>query len=182
MKITIKDIFSNSSAAPEQEKPAKSTEKDRMVQLVKSFEQKDVIIKEEKESIVNQEKVQKEIDRIKEVVRLNEWGSVNQFTGNIPTTIGFGQTVNSFIDPKATTVNTAFNTNPNSMKVHNPNYTYLSDAEALRLAISRALNSGDPTVTKLGFYEEVNQILNGLGFMVKSPLDIKQMVIKMVNR
>ncbi len=70
--------------------------------------------------------------------------------------------------------------NPNSNKLYNPNYTYLQDAEALRLAISRVLSSGSP-INNLGFYEEVNQVLNQLGFGAKSALDIKQAVKQLIK-
>ncbi len=98
--------------------------------------------------------------------------------------MGQGQTVNTFI-PQIADANNNFsnvNMNPNSNNVYNPKFSYLSDGEALRLAISRALNSGDQTVNKLGFYEEVNQTLNQLGFLSKPPIAIKEMIIKMLDR
>lgn len=186
MKISIKDIFdSNKNLIDSNEVASEKTENEvsenRMIQLSKALEQKDVVLKEEKNKEVNQEKVAQEIERIKEVARLDEsWGmSVNKFNGQIPSqfvaakqsVLGQGQTVNTFLNN---------NTNPNSNGMHNPNFAYLSDAEALRLAISRTLNSGAP-VNNLGFYEEVNQTLNNLGFLAKPPLAIKEMIIKLIN-
>lgn len=186
-KISIKDIFNSDKnlvnpddteiVAPEQ------VVENRMIKLSKALEQKDIVLKEQTEKKIDSNKVQKEIERIKEVARLNEW-SANQYTGNIPTVMGQGQTVNTFIprpaDDRTNFVN--MNANPNSNNVYNPKFSYLSDAEALRLSISRALNSGDQSVNKLGFYEEINQTLNQLGFLSKSPLAIKEMIIKMMDR
>lgn len=182
MKLTIKDIFTPLISEQEAQKPI--TVDQRMIQLSKALEQKDIVLKEEVSKVVDENELQKDIDRIKEIARLDEWNSVNQYSGHIPTVLGLGQTVNSFMEKKGgQTVNTFLNinNNPNANNIHNPNYTYLSDEEAFRLAISRTLNSGDPTVTKLGLYEEVNQVLNELGFLAKSPLMIKQMIIKMIN-
>ncbi len=183
MKISIKDIFdSEKNMENSQELPIEETpvQENRMIKISKALEQKGVVLKETIEKSVDQKKMNQELKRIKQVARINEWGSVNNFDGTIPflmnkntNSIGAGQTVNTFMNVD--------NTNPNSNKIHNPNYTYLSEAEALRLAISRALNSGDPTVHKLGFYEEINQTLNGLGFNARSPIDIKEMVLKMMS-
>lgn len=182
MKLTIKEIFTPITSEKEEKPAISQNENERMIVLSKALEQKDIVLKENTIS-VNSEQVKREVERIKEIARLDEWNN-NKFAGHIPKTMGMGQTVNSFMANKGETVNTFLNinNNPNSNNLYNPNYTYLSDEEALRLAISRMLNSGDPTVTKLGLYEEVNQILNELGFMAKSPLMIKQMIIKMMSK
>jgi len=185
MKISIKDIFDSSKnlVNPEENSVEETPVlENRMIQLSKALEQKDIVLKNEKSKEVNQTKVNQEMERFKEVAKLNEtWGtSVNKFNGQIPNqfmqakhaVLGQGQTVNTFMSNN--------NPNPNANTVHNPNFTYLSDAEALRLAISRALNSGAP-VNNLGFYEEVNQTLNSLGFLAKPPIAIKEMVIKLIN-
>lgn len=169
------------------ESQSETSQPSRMMELVKSFEEKKEIIKEKKKS-PDQEKIKEEKKRLQEIAKLDEANQFNYFTGNVPQVMGNGQTVNTIFDsknlPAGQTVNTAFQNNasfnPNSNKPYNPNYTYLQPAEALRLAISRVLNSG-AAVNNLGFYEEVNRELNILGFDAKSPLDIKQAILKMIK-
>jgi hypothetical protein len=179
-KLTIKDIFTEDvQSSPEAVKEVTGNE-NRMTELIKSFDEKNEIIKESKPKKINQKKIKQESEKNKQYAGLNEWGSVNQFNGK-PTVNGMSSNVMAYQDRKET-VNTFLdiNNNPNSMKPYNPNYTYLQQGEALRLAISRALNSGAP-VNGLGLYEEVNQILNGLGFNANGALDIKQAILKMIK-
>ena len=140
-------------------------EKDRMKKLVKSFEEKNEIIKESTQKKVDESAIQKEAERLKEIARLDEWVS----NPNI-NVAGQGVTVNSFM-PK---------TEDSNVKMYNPNYTYLQSNEALSLAIKRAVESGAP-VNNLGFYEEVNWHLNNMGFNARQPLDIKTALKKMIN-
>ncbi len=172
------------------EEKSNTQPQNRMVELIESFETTNEIIKKDKKKDVDEEKIKQETERLKQIA-LNEANQLNYWTGNVPTVLGKGQTINTAFDPKnttpGTTINTAFNNpttanisfNPNSNKPYNPNYTYLQPAEAVRLAISRTLNSGAP-VNNLGFYEEVNRELNILGFNSKSPLDIKQALLKLI--
>lgn len=163
----------------------------RMIELMKSFEQKNEIIKE-KTKTVNIDKLEEEKKRLKKVAKLDEANQMNYWVGNMPMNMGTN-TINTAFDPKnlppGQTINTIFSNNstlknqsfnPNSNKPYNPNYSYLQPAEATRLAISRTLNSGAP-VNDLGFYEEVNRELNILGFNAKSPLDIKQTLLSMIK-
>lgn len=140
-------------------------EKDRMKKLVKSFEEKNEIIKESTQKKVDESAIQKEAERLKEIARLDEWVS----NPNI-NVAGQGVTVNSFM-PK---------TEDSNVKMYNPNYTYLQSNEALSLAIKRAVESGAP-INNLGFYEEVNWHLNNMGFNARQPLDIKTALKKMIN-
>lgn len=194
-KLSIKEMFLDESDLENQiisEDKNKIQPKNRMVELVESFENPNEILKKNNEKEVDKEKLAEEAKRLKEIA-LNEANQLNYWTGNIPTVLGKGQTVNTAFDPKYNSLGNTFNTsafnnpttsnvsyNPNSNKPHNPNYTYLQPAEAVRLSISRALNSGAP-VNNLGFYEEVNRELNTLGFNSKSPLDIKQALLKMIQ-
>lgn len=164
-----------------------NSQSNRMIELVKSFEQKGEIIKEKVKN-VDIKKLEEEKKRLKEVAKLDEANQLNYFTGNVPGNMGTN-TINTAFNSKnltpGQTINTAFaNTNqsynPNTNKPYNPNYSYLQPAEALRLAISRTLNSGAP-VNDLGFYEEINRELNILGFNAKSPLDIKQTLLAMIK-
>lgn len=140
-------------------------EKDRMKKLVKSFEEKNEILKESTQKKVDESAIQKEAERLKEIARLDEWVS----NPNI-NVAGQGVTVNSFM-PK---------TEDSNVKMYNPNYTYLQSNEALSLAIKRAVESGAP-INNLGFYEEVNWHLNNMGFNARQPLDIKTALKKMIN-
>lgn len=148
----------------------KNTETGRMQELLKSFNNKNEVIKEEKEITVDEGKILEESERLKELARIDEWASNNQFaTGTAQFNPGFGQTVNTFLP----------NNNQNNFK-YNPNYTYLQPSEALSLAIKRTIESGAP-VKDMGFYEEVNWNLNNMGFDSKLPLDIKNAVAKLAK-
>jgi hypothetical protein len=161
-----------------------------MIELMKSFEQKNEIIKE-KSKKYDDAKLAEEKKRLKEVAKLDEANQMNYWVGNVPPNMGTN-TINTAFDPKklspGQTINTIFSNNtptsqsfnPHSNKPYNPNYSYLQPKEGLRLAISRTLNSGAP-VNDLGFYEEVNRELNILGFNAKSPLDIKQTLLSMIK-
>lgn len=191
-KLSIKDIFS-SDETPKMPL-GENAKTSRMARLSKAMESSKEAYKSEEDLVskVNPETVKKEFDRLKQIARIEEnAGNVGQThpQGGL-SNLNAGQnnnlintSVNSFMgDMPGKTVNT-FLENPNlylANKNHNPNYTYLRPSEALRLAIVRTLNSGAP-VGKMGFYEEVNWNLNNLGFDSKSPLDIKQMVMKIVQ-
>lgn len=195
-KLSIKDIFSNDEqeAASETSKLNENSKDKRMAELAMALEQKNEIYKESdnRKERADQKLIEKERERFRKVCKMDESlgnvgnthpqgglsnlnaaqnnstinTSVNSFMGDMP-----GKTVNTFLE------------NPNlylANKTHNPNYTYLRPSEALRLSIIRTLNSGAP-VAKMGFYEEVNWNLNNLGFDSKSPLDIKQMLLKIVQ-
>ncbi len=186
-KFTIKDIFSDD----ENKKINESENKDQRIKdLALALDQKaEVYLKENKKS-VNKELLSKEKERLKKVAKLDEanvalthpQGGLNKMGPglNNPT---IGTSVANFMgDMPGKTVNT-FLENPNlylANKNYNPNYTYLQPNEALRLSISRVLNSGAP-VAEMSFYDEVNWNLNNLGFDSKSPLDIKQTILKMIK-
>jgi hypothetical protein len=195
-KLSIKDIFedaeSENNVKPEIVK--EDSKNSRMARLARALDEKSEVYKSADDSKKNSnpETVKKEYERFKKIAKLDESmgnamnthpqgglsnlnaaqnsatlnTSVNNFMGDMP-----GKTVNTFLE------------NPNlylASKNHNPNYTYLKPSEALRLSIIRTLNSGAP-VGKMGFYEEVNWNLNNLGFDSKSALDIKQMLLKIVQ-
>ena len=140
-------------------------EKDRMKKLVKSFEEKNEILKEATENTVDESAILKEAGRLKEIARIDEW-----VTNPKMNVTGQGVTVNTFMP----------NSEEANVKMYNPNYTYLQSNEALFLAIKRAIESGAP-INNLGFYEEINWHLNNMGFNARQPLDIKTALKKMVN-
>jgi hypothetical protein len=143
------------------------SEKDRMRNLVKSFEEKNEIIKESIEKNIDESAILKEGARFKEVARIDEWIAPQKMNNNAN---AHGATVNSFLPT----------TEDSNVKMYNPNYTYLQSTEALYLAIKRAIESGAP-INNLGFYEEVNWHLSNMGFNARQPLDIKTSLKKMVN-
>ena len=147
-------------------------EKDRMKQLVDSYEQPNEIIRESEVKSVNKQAIKEESERLKTIARVDEMFSDNKgFAKQLPAVMGQGQTVNTFIDKTSTD-------NSNGNQLFNPNYTYLQPHEALVLCIKRTLESGAP-ISNLGFYEEINWNLNQLGFPSKSPIDIKTAIVKM---
>lgn len=201
LQLSIKDIFNSddnfldelskpkeANKIAEQIEPKKDT--DRMVQLIKSYEQKDEIVKESNSKIIDQEKIKEETERLKHlsVHRTDEaFSGLGGINSNMVSGMGIGQisSVNNNMHIKAQgeTVNSFVhnnNQNPNSTKLHNPAFAYLQPAEALRVAIERTLNSGSP-INNLGFYEEVNWNLNNMGFPAKLPLDIKQATLNLTK-
>ena len=142
-------------------------QKDRMQRLVKSFEEKNEILKESKEVTFNENAILKESGRLKEIARIDEWIANTKINQNVT---GQDVTVNTFM-PSSEDAN---------VKMYNPNYTYLQSNEALSLAVKRAIESGAP-INNLGFYEEVNWHLNNMGFNARQPLDIKTVLKKIIN-
>lgn len=184
-KFTIKDIFADDEFGSK-----KNSSDKRMIELNKALEEKGEIYLKEDKKPIDENALNEEINRLKKVAKLDE-ANVSQThpqgglkrSGpglNNPT---IGTTVATFMgDMPGKTVNT-FLENPNlylANKNYNPNYTYLQPNEALRLSISRTLTSGAP-VAEMSFYDEVNWNLNNLGFDSKSPLDIKQTILKMIK-
>lgn len=155
------------------------TQSERMKELLKSFDNKGEILKEQSEINLDEKQdisIQLEAERNKEIARvheekkpLNEWiNSTSQFAGNVAFSNSFGQTVNSF---------TPMVQNNNK---YNPNYTYLQPSEALTIAIDRTLKSGAP-INDISFYDEINWVLNNMGFNSKSPIDIKSAILKLME-
>ncbi len=142
-------------------------QKDRMQRLVKSFEEKNEILKESKEVTFDENAILKESGRLKEIARIDEWIANPKINQNVT---GQDVTVNTFM-PSSEDAN---------VKMYNPNYTYLQSNEALSLAVKRAIESGAP-INNLGFYEEVNWHLNNMGFNARQPLDIKTVLKKIIN-
>lgn len=142
-------------------------QKDRMQRLVKSFEEKNEILKESKDISFDENAILKEAERLKEIARIDEWVGNPKTNQNVT---GQGVTVNTFM-PRSEDTN---------VKMYNPNYTYLQSNEALSLAIKRAIESGAP-INNLGFYEEINWHLNNMGFNPRHALDIKTAIKKMIN-
>jgi len=156
-------------------------EKDRMIRLTKSFEQKNEVFKENRDN-TNAEKLQEEFRRLsalasgKETAAIKESQEVN-FMGASGQAAGFNglsqqNSVSSIADN--------FYGNQNQYKGAQGNYVALKDVEALELSIKRTLNSGAP-INNISFYDEVNWNLSQLGFPSKLPQDIKSAILKLIS-
>lgn len=146
----------------------KITEKERMMKLVSSFEEKNEILKEGDGSNSENEIV-KASSRLKEIARIDEWIANPKLNQSATYMGGHGVTVNSFIP----------NTEEQNVKMYNPNFTYLQAKEALEVSLKRAIESGSP-VNNLGFYEEINWHLSNMGFNPRMPIDIKEALKKLM--
>src|ERR1035437_1054808 len=148
------------------------SQKDRMCELLKSFEQKNEVLKEESAIVDDEKATLEESARFKTLSkhRLEEWIANPKFNNTYPNAGGQGVTVNTFIP----------NTAEQNVKMYNPNYTYLQSGEALELSIRRAIESGAP-VNNMEFYDEVNWNMNNMGFNPQAPIDIKNRMKKMLN-
>lgn len=82
-----------------------------------------------------------------------------------------GKTVNSIVDQMY----------DNPSIAYKPIRQPLLPEEAFNLAINRALRSGAP-VQDMGFYDEVNWHLMSLGFPAKNALDIKNAILKLMEK
>ena len=148
-------------------------EKERMKELVELYSKKDEIFlpkKEKKEG----EKLQKEYLRLQNLssIKANSTFKEN-YAGTNDYGLGgkVGRTVNSIVDQMYDNPSVAY------QPIRQP---LLAD-EAIDLSIKRALKSGAP-VQDMGFYDEVNWQLMSLGFPAKNPIDIKGVLLKMIEK
>jgi hypothetical protein len=164
----IKDIFDFDSN--EENNNKKDSQLERMKQLNETFQKRGEFIKDKEVKNINENKLKEETDRLK---KLTSHRNVLKEHGNdgIPfmgiSQAGQGQTVNTFLP---TIADAAKNTS----------FSYIKPEEALEIAIKRAIESGTP-INNMSFYEEVNWILNNLGFDSKSAVDIKTAMIKIIG-
>jgi hypothetical protein len=149
-------------------------EKDRMKELVEMYSKKDEIFTQNDEKSTSDEMLSKEYLRLKNLssgqanstfkegyMNTSEWGIGGKG----------GKTVNSIIDQMY----------DNPSMAYKPIRQPLLPEEGFNLAINRALRSGAP-VQDMGFYDEVNWHLMSLGFPAKNPLDIKNAILKMIEK
>ncbi len=183
--MTIKDIFTDdtekkSIVKKEIKKDKTDEQTQRMLDISNSLGSKSEIYLKENKKVINQDLLNKEISRYKTIARIDEFNN-NKMAAN--GSAAYGNSVNTFLNNSVGKSVNTFLDNPNTSladRNHNPNYTYLQPAEALRLSISRSLTSGAP-IANVTFYDEVNWNLNNLGFDSKTPLDIKQAILKMIK-
>jgi hypothetical protein len=148
----------------------KGNQLDRMIELNETFNKRGAFIKKDVKSNVDSEKLEEESSRFKKLSNhrntLKEYGNDGiPFLGMKQA--GQGETVNTFLP-----------TIPDSAK--NNSFSYLKPEEALEISIKRAIESGTP-VNNMGFYDEVNWVLNNLGFDSRSPVEIKKILIKIIS-
>lgn len=150
------------------------SEKDRMKELVEMFSKKDEIYTSKEDKEPTNEALTKEYNRLQNLAS----GQANStFKENYMSTADYGmngtkgRTVNSIIDQMY----------DNPAIAYKPIRQPLQAEEGFELAIKRALKSGAP-VQDMGFYDEVNWHLMSLGFAAKLPLDIKNAVLKMIDK
>jgi hypothetical protein len=162
----IKDIFEFNS---NENKNKKNSQIERMKQLNETYQKRGEFIKEETNKTIDENKLSEESERLKKLSNhrlIKEYGNDGiPFMGMKQA--GQGETVNTFLP-----------TIPDSAR--NSSFSYIKPEEALEISIKRAIESGTP-VNNMGFYDEVNWILNNLGFDSKNPVDIKTALIKIVG-
>ena len=159
----------------------KDKEKERMRNLVESFNKKGEIFKTERES-TNSEKLQKEFKRLSELASGEKTGAIKEniqgsYMGGNQQKGGYhgvnqGRTVNSIIDN--------LYSNPTQYQGAKGNLIAIKDDEALEIGIKRTLESGAP-VNDISFYDEVNWNLAQLGFPSRLPQDIKTAIKKLIK-
>lgn len=149
----------------------------RMRDLVEFYKNKNEIFvpkKEDKEN-VNNEGLQKEYQRLKNLTSPDTNSTFKEnFVSAGDWNMGGGnrdRTVNSIVDQMF----------DNSAVMYKPSRQPLNPEEAFNLAIKRTLKSGAP-INDVGFYDEVNWQLMSLGFPAKLPLDIKNALLKLIEK
>ena len=164
----MSEIFDFDSEKGKEKNKSKS-QIDRMKQLNETYQKRGEFIKEDTKKEVDEEKMNEESTRLKKLSNhrlINEYGNDGiPFMGMKQA--GQGETVNTFLP-----------TIPDSAR--NTSFSYIKPEEALDISIKRAIESGTP-INNMGFYDEVNWILNNLGFDSKNPVDIKSAMIKIVG-
>jgi hypothetical protein len=164
------DIFEFNSEDKNKSNKNTDTQLERMKQLNGTFQKRGEFIKESSVKKVNEEKLQLEAEKLKKLSRhrlLNEFGNDGiPFLGMKQA--GQGETVNTFLP-----------TIPDSAR--GTAHSYITSEEALEISIKRAVKSGTP-INNMGFYDEVNWNLNNLGFDSKLPVDIKNCMIKIIDK
>ena len=148
-------------------------EKDRMLELVKMFSKKDEIYLSKDDKETTNEGLTKEYLRLQNLASGKANSTFKEsYTNSSDYGMGGkqGRTVNSIIDQMY----------DNPAIAYKPIRQPLLAEEGIELAIKRALKSGAP-VQDMGFYDEVNWHLQSLGFAAKNPLDIKGVLLKMLD-
>ncbi len=152
----------------------KNKENSRMQQLLKLMNLSSEAFVVNKPTVVNEDKINKELARIKNLGTedVNANFKENYNSGSY---VGNGKTVNSIVNNLSNFENLGL------YKGVGNRAASLKEDEALEVSIKRALKSGQP-VNDIGFYDEVNWNLSSLGFPTKSPVDIKNMTLQLIEK
>ena len=142
---------------------------------MKSLEESHEIYKDNTK-IVNEEKMSKENERLKNLISEDtnsDFKEVNEnyyIAGKFGTG-GRGKTVNSFLDD--------YKNNP-VVKTPKVAPSNLKPDEALEICIKRVLKSGTP-INNISFYDEINWNLMNLGFPTVNEIDIKNAILAKIS-
>ncbi len=145
-------------------------ENKRMRDLVKKLDAKHETYKKDESEPLEEAVLKRYSDRFKTMILQRE---SNQ--GYAPSTnpiMGVGRTVNSITD-------NGFQSKIASYDNFSSNAS-LTPSEAFEIAIKRTLESGGP-INNVGFYDEINWVLQNMGFDAKLPLDIKNAINDMLK-
>lgn len=137
----------------------------RMRELVKSFNSKQEVYKREG-SDLNEDEIKKDMERIKKNLKAEEVNENFYTQGGSNTGMKSLNTVNNIVSGKHALGAT--------------NGANLRPEEALSISLMRTLESGAP-VNNMGFYDEINWHLSRLGQGSKSPIDIKEELLKLLK-
>lgn len=143
-----------------------------MLDLMKSYEKKDEIYLSGDKDSINEGKLKNEFDRFKKISSGEDNRQFKESYVQMSNLNHQGKTVNSIVD--------SLGPLGQDSQVKSLGYSQLQPQEALEIAIKRTIKSGNP-INNIGFYDEVNWHLNGLGFASKLPIDIKSAIIEMVS-
>jgi len=136
-------------------------ERQRMRELVKSFNSKQEVYKTESDNL-NEEEIKKDMARIKKNLNAED---VNE---------------NFYSQGGTNTGMKSLNTVSNVISGEEANGANLRPEEAVSVSLMRTLESGAP-LNNMGFYDEINWHLSRLGHGSKNPIDIKQEILKLIK-
>lgn len=146
---------------------------ERMIEIMKSFENSKESIKEISENF-DENKLLQEQKRIKDLASgtLNsEFKNENYYIAGQFNTGGQGKTVNSFLGNYQ---------NTSTVKAPKSEPSSLKPEEALEVSIKRTLKSGTP-INNISFYDEINWNLMNLGFPAVNAIKIKEAIIELIG-
>lgn len=141
------------------------TQKERMAELLKGRNEDGERYLTDSEKHINESRFKSEISKIQNNLsgKNNEWMKEGYYANYAQP----GKTVNSIVQDQGFEPKTSRSQE-------------LQEMEALEISIKRTLKSGSP-INNLGFYEEVNWNMQNLGFQSKLPVDIKTVLIDIMN-
>jgi hypothetical protein len=137
-------------------------ERQRMKDLVKSFNSKQEVYKTETDHL-NEEEIRADMDRIKKNLNAEDVNENFYSQGGTNTGMKSLNTVSNVVTGAEDSVGST-----------------LRPEEAVKISLMRTLESGAP-VNNMGFYDEINWHLSRLGHAAKNPIDIKEEVLRLIK-